>query len=275
LSVENDNKPLNAIKSGGAVMNRIDGKVCLVTGAGSGIGAATAQLFAAAGGKMILGDINGDAVQRMANSLPGSRAITFDVATSDQANAAVQDIVNTEGRLDILVHFAGVDDPAIKKIFASFAETGERLPVGSMITDEQWSRMIRINLDGTFFMMRAALRVMQPNNAGSIVTMSSVAGIEGILGYAHYSAAKSGVIGLTRSFAKEFIKWGIRVNCVAPDPVTSPMSAMTPKSLLPALPIGRFAEPKEIAKAALFLASDDASYISGETIILAPGRLVS
>jgi len=256
-------------------MNRIDGKICLVTGAGSGIGAATAKVFASAGGVVILADINSDAVQSMAKSLPGCRAITLDVSKSEQANAAVRDIMDTEGRLDILVHFAGVDDPALKEVFAGFFETGERLPAGSEITDEQWSRMMRINLDGTFFMMRAALQAMQPNNAGSIVTMSSVAGVEGIMGYAHYSAAKSGVIGLTRSFAKEFIKWGIRVNCVAPDPVRSPMSAMTPKSMLPELPIGRFAEPEEVAKAALFLASDDASYVSGETIILAPGRLVS
>ena len=256
-------------------MSRIDGKICLITGAGSGIGAATAKVFAAAGGKLILADINADAVQRMSQEIAGSRAITLDISKSDQANAAVKNVIDTEGRLDVLIHFAGVDDPEIKKIFTGFLETGERLPVGSEITDAQWSRMIDINLSGTFFMMRAALRAMQPNNAGSIVTMSSIAGVEGVMGYAHYCAAKAGVIGLTRSLSKEFIQWGVRINTVAPDPVRSPMSSKTPKSLLPNLPIGRFAEPEEIAKAALFLASDDASYVSGETIILAPGRLSS
>jgi 3-oxoacyl-[acyl-carrier protein] reductase len=185
----------------------------------------------------------------------------------------VADVVSREGRLDTLIHFAGIDDPAVKQRFAEFLESGMREPVGTELTDAQWSRMIRVNLDGTFYMLRAALRAMYPNRAGSIVAMSSVGGIEGVMGYGHYCAAKAGVIALVKSFAREFAEWGIRVNAVAPDPVRTPMSAPTPASLIPKLPIGRYAEPAEIAKAALFLASDDASYVSGETMVLSPGRL--
>ncbi len=252
---------------------RLEDKVCLVTGAGSGIGAAVARTFAQAGGRVILADVNEAAVQRVADDIPGGRAIALDVSDSGQADAAVHEVVEREGRLDVLIHFAGIDDPAVKQRFADFLQTGVREPVGTEISDAQWSRMMRVNLDGSFYMIRAALRAMIPNRAGSIVAMSSVGGIEGVMGYGHYCAAKAGVIALVKSFAKEVAEWGIRVNAVAPDPVRTPMSAPTPASLIPKLPIGRYAEPEEIARATLFLASDDASYVSGETLILSPGRL--
>lgn len=252
------------------------GSIALVTGGASGIGAAVCRTFAVGGARVVVVDLNGSGAKHVAAQLSGAVGIAADVADSSQIDAAFDQVVRELGPIDIVAHAAGVDDPEAKQAIARAAALGERLDVTRHLTNEAWRRMHAVNLDGTFHVVRAALRFMVPRRAGSIVLVGSDGGIDGVAGYAHYAASKGGVHAFGRSVAKEAIVHGVRVNSVAPGPVDTPMSGRTPSEMTrarPLAPIGRLASPEEVAAAIAFLASDRASYVVGETLVVAGGRL--
>jgi 3-oxoacyl-[acyl-carrier protein] reductase len=252
-----------------------DGCVVLVTGGASGIGEATGRLFAARGARVVLLDVT-DA-QRVASEIPGAVTVQADVADAHAVAAAFLQASELVGEPDVVAHVAGVDDPEVKRMIGEQAAAGDgQLDITSRLSDERWRRMLSINLDGTFHVVRAALRVMIPRGSGAIVAVGSEAGVDGVPGYAHYAAAKGGVHAFMRSVAREVAGHGVRLNTVAPGVVQSPMRARTPPGMdltttLP--PLGRHASTAEIASAVAFLASEEAGHIVGETLLVNGGRL--
>ena len=262
-------------------MSKLEGRVALVTGAGSGIGEAIARAFADQGARVAVLDIVGEAARLAAASLavPGL-ALVADVSDSAAYDGAVAEAEKELGPLDILVNNAGVPgrsvaERLIPKVEAQMAEAASgsiSTPLESTvsITDSEWQEMLSVHLFGTFYGTRAALRSMGPRGRGVIINVASICGVEGCTGFAHYSAAKGGILAFTRAVAKEAILQGIRVNALAPGYVDTPM-ADTMTAAMRALvalqtPLGRWARPAEIANAAVFLASDDASFVVGETL---------
>jgi len=236
---------------------RFTDKVALVTGGAAGIGAAVGRLLAAEGATVVAADLSGGRADDLAAATPGVVGAALDVTDSAAVDALVDRIVAAHGRLDVLVNSAGSD-------------TRDDPQVTVALTDEQWRRTLSSHLDGTFFCTRAALRPMARQGAGVIVNIASMWGIAGVPGQPHYSAAKGGVLGLTRSVAKEVIAQGIRVNAIAPGWVETPrLTALRDevrRQKTAQAPIGRFADADEIARAVLFLVSDDASYLVGATL---------
>ncbi len=260
---------------------KLDGRVAIVTGGGSGIGAATARLFAAEGARVAVLDADGEGAQTVAAALPDAMAVAVDVSDAPMVDAAVANVVAEFDRIDVLVHCAGLDvgEAWKQRLYdASVAQSkartaGEPLPALGLtesLDDDSWRRVIAVNLDGTFFCCRAVLRHMVEQRSGVIVTMASNAAQLGVAGMPHYVASKAGVIGLTRSLAREFAPLGIRVNTIAPGGVDTPMfrrnAETVRRSAVANAPLGRVATPEEIANIALFLASDDSSYLIGETV---------
>ena len=244
---------------------RLEGKVAFVTGGGSGMGSATAQLFAAEGARVFIADIDEQAAISMATMCQNATAIALDITDSGAVDAAFTAVSADAGRIDVVVHAAGRDDMELKRLFAAAAPSEDVLVTPTM-TDEQWHQQIAVNLDGTFYVVRAAIREMLPRRAGSIITVSSIGGLVGSA-FPNYSAAKGGVLSFTRSVAQEVWKYGIRVNSIAPGHVDTPMLQRNPLAQVPPAVSGRFGKPSEIATVALFLASEDSSFITGETII--------
>jgi meso-butanediol dehydrogenase / (S,S)-butanediol dehydrogenase / diacetyl reductase len=230
-------------------------RVAIVTGAASGMGAATAQRLSAGGATVVIVDRNPDV---------GGDAIIGDIADSAFCDAAVAEAVRRHERLDVLVNAAGVI------VRAGGVET----------SDEQWARIMGVNVSGTFFMCRAALRVMKPQGSGAIVNFGSIWGDLGSAGVAAYCASKGAVHNLTRALAMDHAADGIRVNAVCPGEVNTPMlqseraEAVTDELLAKiaaTVPMGRLADPDEIAKVVCFLASDDASYMTGAMVSVDAG----
>jgi len=251
------------------------GKIAFVTGAGSGIGAAVARRLSAEGASVVVADVNAPAAEAVAASLPAARAATVDVADAAQVEQAVAEVVRDHGRLDVVVHAAGVDDPAAKQVLADALVAGEPPRVTETLGDEAWRRVLSINLDGTFHVLRAALRAMTPARAGAIVVVGSSASFDTPIGYGHYAAAKAGVHALSQSVAKEAIAFGVRVNVVAPGPTDTGMAARTPEPLRHSLTGGRvrpYATPDEIAEVAVFLAGAGAANLVGAVLLANGGR---
>ena len=251
------------------------GKVALVTGAGSGIGAATARRLADQGAEcVVLADVD-PAVDAVAAELAVGRAAVVDVADAAQVDAAVAEVVRDHGRLDVVIHAAGVDDPAAKQVIADAMVAGEPPNVTAGLGDAAWRRVMSINLDGTFHVLRAAVRAMIPRRQGAIVTVGSSSSFDAPVGYPHYSASKAGVHALSQAVAKEAIAFGIRVNVVAPGPTDTGMAARTPDALRRAFADPRvrpYARPEEIADVALFLAGDGAANLVGAVLLSNGGR---
>ncbi len=209
-------------------------RAAIVTGAGSGIGAAAAALFAAEGARVAVLDVDAEAAEATAAALPGAVWAVADVADPAAVDAAVEQVVDRFGRVDVLVHCAGVDVGAewkqrvagAMRAQAKARAAGDDLPglgLSEMLDDDGWRRVVSVNLDGTFFVCRAVLRHMVPQRSGVIVTTASNAAFLGVPGMPHYVASKAGVIGLTRTLAREFAPLGIRVNTIAPGGVDTPM----------------------------------------------------
>ncbi len=264
-------------------MSRFDGAVALVTGAGSGIGAAVARRLSVDGARVAGLDVDLVAAKETVAALPGGVAVAADVADSAAVDAAVAEVEETLGPITLVAHAAGVDaDRGLKERLAEHRRAlergeGERGFRGVVdLTDEQWDRVLRINLDGTFFVVRAALRVMIPRRRGAIVTTASTAGMSGNAGIAHYSASKGGVRLFTQSVAREVAPYGIRVNTIAPGTTATPMFGRTPdgERLVATTPIGRVADADELAAAFSYLLSDEASYIVGETMNVNGGLVI-
>ena len=247
-----------------------EGKVALVTGAGSGIGLATARGFAEAGAAVVLADMDEEAVRAAAEELmAGGRkalAVRCDVANEQQVAAMVEQTVSTFGRLDAAYNNAGVQSPAIETADAS---------------GEEFDRVNSINLRGVWNCMKYELLQMRQQGNGAIVNCSSIGGVIGLPGRAIYHASKHGVIGLTKSAALEYASKGIRINAVCPGTIETPMVedmlAKEPdamKEILRDQPIGRLGRPEEIAAAVLWLCSPGASFVIGHALVVDGGYTV-
>ena len=237
----------------------LSGKIAVVTGAGRGLGSAIADVVADRGAHVIINDRTLGPAAESAETIRGrggnASPIAFDVADTTQVEEAVRQLLADHGRVDILINNAGIGD------FVSFPE----------ISSEKWDRMINIHLKGSFNCCQAVLGSMKAQKYGKILNVSSVAGKRGdFIGNAHYTAAKAGIIGLTKSLALYAAPFGINVNAIAPGLVatelTDEMSPDMKATTISRIPAGRLGRPEEIARAAAFLVSDDASYIFGETL---------
>jgi NAD(P)-dependent dehydrogenase (short-subunit alcohol dehydrogenase family) len=233
------------------------GETALVTGGASGMGAAIARLFAQAGAIVAIVDRNGELAAQTAAEI-GAHAIIGDVGDSAFCDAAVAEAISRFGGLGAVVNAAGI---IIRK-------------TGVDSTDEDWSRTMRVNCDGVYFMTRAAARHMRAHGGGAIVNFGSIWGELGGKGAHAYTASKGAVHQITRTFALELARDGVRVNCVCPGEVDTPMlrAAGRAQPLTDAeaaaigervVPLGRLAQPEEIARVAVFLCSDAASYVTG------------
>ncbi len=239
---------------------RLEGRKALVTGGASGIGAAIAARLAAEGAEVWVGDIDTEGAQRVAGEVNG-HAIELDVTDLESANAAVE----AAGTLDILVNNAGTDE------FGFFTYT----------TPEQWQRVLAINLGGVLNCTHAALPAMQEAKYGRIVSISSEAGRVGSKGSAVYSAAKAGIVGFMKAIARENARYGITANSIAPGPIETPLlmgakdfgeiGEKVIETMKSATQMGRLGQPDEVAAAAAFLVSDDATYVTGETLGVSGG----
>ncbi|MBK5219316.1 MAG: SDR family oxidoreductase [Thermoleophilia bacterium] len=239
---------------------RLEGRKALVTGGGSGIGAAISARLAAEGAEVWVGDINSDGAERVAGEIAG-HALDLDVTDLDSARAAVAAI----GSLDILVNNAGVEE------FGFFTQT----------TPEQWQRVLAVNLVGVLNCTHAALPGMQEAGYGRIVSISSEAGRVGSKGSAVYSAAKGAVVAFTKAIARENGRYGVTANSIAPGPIETPLlmgakelgeiGEKVIETMKAATQMGRLGQPDEVAAAVAFLASDDATYVTGETLGVSGG----
>lgn len=229
-------------------MRRLEGRTAIVTGAGSGIGAATARRLAAEGAAVVCADIDADSAAAIADEV-GGVARHLDVADRRSWEA----LVAATATIDILVNNAGVTrDRSLLKM-----------------TDDEWQTVIDIHLKGMWLGCQHVVPPIRERGGGAIVNLSSEAR-RGAFGQANYSAAKAGIVGLTRTVAIEHARHGIRCNAVAPGAVDTPMTRAVPAAVreawLPNIPLGRFAEAAEIAAVIVFLVSDDASYVTGQCL---------
>ncbi len=254
-------------------MFRLDKKIAFVTGAGSGIGEQIARLFAQQGALVILADIILDAAERIAGEIQAAggraRPERLDVAEESQVKAAIERVAATEGRLDILINNAGISN------------------VGTILETslEDWERVMRVNAGGVFLFAREGVRQMlaQSPTGGVIINMSSVAATIGIERRLSYSASKGAVLALTRSIAIDFVTQGIRCNAICPGTVHTPFVESylarnfaghedeVRQQLHARQPIGRMGRPDEIAHAALYLASDEAAFVTGSALVIDGG----
>lgn len=241
---------------------RLEGKVAVVTGGGSGIGRASALRFAAEGAEVLVADIVGEAAEAVAHLIreAGGRgaARRVDVSSSAEVEAMVADAVERFGRLDVMMNNAAAPHGA---------------PVAAT-TDADWRRVMGVTLDGVFFGVRSALARMVPQGSGSILNISSGAGLGGEVMLGAYGAAKAAVINLTKTAAVESAATGVRVNCICPGPIaTPPLHAWLghipggAEAFTKQIPARRLGRPEEIAALATFLASDEASYVTGAVVV--------
>jgi len=250
-------------------MGKLDEKVAIVTGAASGIGKATARLFSVEGAKVVVADWDEEAGAAVAAELrrEGGHAIFVqaDVSRSEDMQRMVQAALNEFGRIDILINNAGIEGQQ--------AQTADA-------TEENWDHVMEVNLKSVFLGMKYVIPQMLAQGGGAIVNNASVAGLVGFAGSPAYCASKGGIIQLTRVTALEYAARSIRVNCVCPGVILTPMVervAMTQEvmqALVGMEPVGRLGRPEEIASAILFLASDEASYVTG-AILPVDGGLVA
>jgi 3-oxoacyl-[acyl-carrier protein] reductase len=254
---------------------RFAGQVALVTGGGSGIGAAVVRQLVDEGAKEVhVADVQGDNAAQVAEAV-GAVAHTVDVTDATAVDRLVEQVLADSGSLDVVVHTAGVDDPQAKAWLLEARESGEPVDVVSRLSDEGWRRVMAINLDGTFHVLRAAVRAMRPRGSGAIVTVGSSAAFDTLVGYPHYAASKAAVHALCQSVAKEAIVFGIRVNTVAPGPVDTPMAGRTPGAVRKAMEatgaIG-YATPEQLADNICYLASPGAANVVGAVLLSNGGR---
>lgn len=245
---------------------RLMDKVAIITGSARGIGEATALKFAAEGAKVVVCDLDLKAVDGVVARIvaAGGKATGFLVNVTDKASIAamVQGVMDKYGRIDVLVNNAGIVDDALFR----------------KMSDEQFERVIDINLKGTYNCARAVVDIMLAQNSGVILNASSVVGIYGNFGQSNYAASKFGVIGLAKTWARELGRKGIRANAVCPGFVETTILQSIPEkvmqSMVDRVPLGRLAKPEEIANTYAFLASDEASYINGAVIEVSGGMTV-
>lgn len=240
------------------------GKVAVVTGAAQGIGREIAAVLYQHGARVVLADMNGAAARQAAGDIDGTGTkcvgIACDVTNEEQMSSLVAEAVRSYGRLDVFVNNAGITrDASLKKMSV-----------------EDFDAVVTVHLRGTWLGVRAATAVMREQKAGSIVNISSLSGKSGNPGQTNYSAAKAGIVGLTKAAAKEVAHHNVRINAIQPGLIRTPMTAAMPVDVFAereaAVPMKRAGEPAEVAGAVVFLASELASYITGTVIEVGGGR---
>jgi NAD(P)-dependent dehydrogenase (short-subunit alcohol dehydrogenase family) len=245
---------------------RLDTKVAVITGGALGIGRATARLFAAEGATVALGDLDAAGAEKVAREIVehGGRALArpLDVGDAGQVKDFFTAVVAQYGRVDVMVANAGIAHSA------PFLEHPEA----------QWQRVLRVNLTGVFLTCQAAARQMvSQGGGGRIISIASINAFRGVENLVGYNAAKAGVVELTKTMAVELAQHGITVNAIAPAQIDTRLTRTLPEEArqrrVDRIPLGRFGEPDDIAKAALFLASDDARYVTGHTLAVDGGYL--
>jgi 3-oxoacyl-[acyl-carrier protein] reductase len=245
----------------------LDGKVTIVTGASRGIGRSVAIELAKQGAKVVINYAGNNAAAEEVKNLiisAGGQAIVIkaDVGNVEAVDAMVKETIDTFGKIDILVNNAGI--------------TRDNLLM--RMKEEDWDAVMNINLKGVFVCTKAISRIMMKQRAGKIINMTSVVGLMGNAGQANYAAAKAGVIGFTKSMAKELASRGITVNAIAPGFISTDMTAVlseqVKKELAEKIPVGRLGSPEDVAAAVAFLASDSANYITGQTLNVDGGMLM-
>lgn len=243
-------------------MNQLDlrGRNAVVTGAASGLGFAIAQRFVESGANVVIWDINGEAANAAAKTL-GGFAIASDVSDADSVTQAVRSTLAVTPSIDVLINNAGVTGPNMTTWDYPLAD---------------WNRVFAVNVHGVFHCCRAVVPLMRQSNYGRIVNIASVAGKEGNPNASAYSASKAAVIALTKSLGKELADTAIRVNCVTPAAVRTPLFAQMTQShidyMLSKIPLGRFGEPEEIAGLVAWIASEECSFSTGAVFDLSGGR---
>jgi len=247
------------------IMKRLKDKVAIITGSGQGIGKATALLFAREGAAVIVAEYNkdtGEAVATEINEAGGEgRFVQVDIANRESVQALISDVLETNGNIDVLVNNAGViKDNTLEKM-----------------TDEEFDRVISVNLRGTYICTKEAAEIMRKQGSGVILNAASVVALYGNFGQTNYVASKAGVIGMTKVWARELGKYGIRVNAVAPGFISTDMIKDIPENviemMLKKVPLRRMGQIEEVASVYAWLASDDASYVTG-TVINVDGGVV-
>ncbi|HVM55348.1 MAG TPA: SDR family oxidoreductase [Acidimicrobiales bacterium] len=243
---------------------RLDGRLALVTGAASGIGAATARRLAAEGALVVVADRDRAGAADVADEI-GGHPVGLDVTDPLVVRTAFAEVAGLLGPIDVLVNNAGGGQLAL------FIDTDE----------DDWDRLVALNLRGTMSCTRAVLRSMYERRRGAIVNVASESGNVGAPGGAAYSAAKAGVIGFTKAVARESARYGVRVNAVAPGPIetpllhapefSTPLGVKVKEQLVAATVLGRAGTPEEVAAAIAYLASGDASYVTGQTLAVSGG----
>jgi len=264
-------------------MNRMKDKVALITGAARGLGLAIARRFHEEGATVVVNDLDATAAERAAAEVGG---VGFGADVSDSAAVArmFDRVSDRFKRLDVLVNNAGINgldhrpERAVefrRKVLAQAGEIAGGGPVRTHLdftvaeSDAEWRRMLAVHLDGTFFCSRAALKIMNPQLAGSIINMGSIVGTAGVAGAAAYAAAKGGILAFTRALAREVVSRGIRVNAIAPGWIETDLTsflAETRPLIAVQTPMGRLGDADDVAWAAVYLASEEAKFVTGQVL---------
>ncbi len=256
-------------------MERLKGKVAIITGSAMGIGKATALKFAREGAKVVVCDVAADAGQAVVDEITamGGEAffVAVDVTSAESVQALVDATVTRWGRVDILVNNAGITrDALLVKV-----KDGE---IVDQMSEAAFDAVVNVNLKGVFLCTRAVAPVMIRQGSGVILNAASVVGLYGNFGQTNYVATKAGVIGMTRVWARELGRKGIRVNTVAPGFILTDMVKKMPEKVLASMqekvPLGRLGEPEDVANAYAWLASDEASYVNGAVISVDGGIVI-
>ncbi len=244
-------------------MSLLAGQTAVITGGAQGLGYAIAERFIEEGARVVLGDLNLEATNQAVEKLGGidvARAVKCDVTAYADVDALVDAALGEFGRFDIMVNNAGITrDATLRKM-----------------TEDEFDQVISVHLKGTWNGLRKAASIMREQKSGAIVNMSSISGKVGMIGQTNYSAAKAGIVGMTKAASKELAHLGVRVNAIQPGLIRSAMTEAMPQriwdSKVAEVPLGRAGEPYEVANVALFLASDLSSYMTGTVLEVTGGR---
>ena len=248
-------------------MFNLKNKIAIVTGASQGIGKTTAELFSKSGAHVVCIARNEEKIKNLANTISknGHSASYFpcDISDGDLIQNTIKSVINDYGKIDILINNAGI--------------TRDSLVL--RMKDHQWDEVLNTNLKGAFYATKSVLRSMMKNKYGRIINITSIVGLQGNSGQSNYSASKAGLIGFSQSVAKEVASRGITINCIAPGWIETEMTNDLPQNLkseiIKNIPIGKTGTTEDIAYTALFLASKESKYITGQTITVDGGRVIN